>query len=304
MTSIETPTVAMELGEAIRQKLASTPAPLKLAEVVKGLPKPKKVKVPEFQAQIRTLLEEEIRLGRLYSCPSGKNGEVRYWARDEQHWIREALLEIAAVPQTLANLRKAVKGVDAGFIETILRDLIEQDRLFQHPPKTVKGGPLLANFAPPPPPPPLEQPKQQKAFAKLIADCRKLLISAGATEEELLSLLRRRLLAEPSMEAPASPVSQPKAPPTPQESPSLPNSLVDLILKACQTSPVVNLAGLRREMPQEYQGAAFDQAVLRLAEQGRVVLHVDANAEHFSNAERAELVRDGESYFTMISLGS
>src|SRR5262245_23717126 len=82
-------------AEAVRAKLQDAPAPLKLAEVVKGLPRPKKVKKAEWAAEVRQVLEEEVRLARAYSYPSGKNGELRHWSRDEKQLLRDKALALA-----------------------------------------------------------------------------------------------------------------------------------------------------------------------------------------------------------------
>jgi hypothetical protein len=53
-------------------------------------------------------------------------------------------------------------------------------------------------------------------------------------------------------------------------------------------------------MPAEYRGRAFDEAVLRLADTGRVILSQDADPARFSAEERAEYVQDGKLLFTTI----
>jgi hypothetical protein len=75
----------------------------------------------------------------------------------------------------------------------------------------------------------------------------------------------------------------------------------ELILKAVANAPVVALADLRREMPGEFRGPAFDEAVLRLADQRKVVVSQDADPASFSDAERAELVCDGGAVYTTIA---
>jgi hypothetical protein len=195
MTPVEPPPATSVLAEAIRGKLQNAPAPLKLAEVVKGLPKGKKVKPADMQADVRHFLEEEVRLGRAFCYPSGKNTEVRYWSHDEKQILRGKAVELASTPETMSSLKtklgKAVKGTDGAFIETIVRELIATDRLFEYPPKTKTGGP---QFGARRPPPPLENAKHQKALDKLAADCRKLMSAAGVRLEVLVAALHARLI--------------------------------------------------------------------------------------------------------------
>ena len=77
MTLLDSTTLASELAEAVHSKLHNAPAPLKLAEVVKGLPKPRMTKAADFQNEVRPILDEQVRLGQVFRCPSGKNGEMR-----------------------------------------------------------------------------------------------------------------------------------------------------------------------------------------------------------------------------------
>src|SRR5262245_10395799 len=91
--------VASDLAEAIRGRLQGAPAPLKLAEVAKGLPKPKKTTAADFKGEVRAVLEEQVRLGLAFCHPSGKQNEARYWSRDEKHLLRERALDLASNPQ-------------------------------------------------------------------------------------------------------------------------------------------------------------------------------------------------------------
>jgi len=181
MTLVDSTFVTSEVAEAVRGKLQNAPAPLKLADVVKGLPKPRKTKAADFQNAIQPILDEQVRLGQAFRCPSGKNGDPRYWSRDEKHLLRERAIEIASTPLSPAamktKLKSEVKGVEPAFLQLVIEELIGQDNLFEHPAKTARGGPLLGAMPPPPPPPPLERPKHVKALNKLIADCRKLVPS-------------------------------------------------------------------------------------------------------------------------------
>lgn len=322
MTVLESTTGTSEVAEAVRSKLQNAVAPLKLTEVVKGLPKPRRTKAAEFQNEIRPILDEQVRLGQVFCCPSGKNGEMRYWTRDEKHLLREKALEVAAAPQTLSALKKAlakeVKGTDAAFVESVVRELIGEGKLFEHPGK--RGGPLFGATPPPPPTLPLEQPKHVKALNKLVKECQKLLKAANVSVEELLRVVQTHLRQSPT-EAPAaavesmetqpssSAVEAPFAPPVETSQPlshleetRQPRAELDeVILKALAHAPVLSLAELRASMPAEYRGPAFDETVLRLADEQQVILSQDAVPAHFSDAEKAEYVRDGDALFTTIA---
>lgn len=308
MTPVET--AAVTLDEALRTKLESAPAPLKFKDVAKGLPRPRKVTAAALEPEVRRLLDEEVRLGRAFACPSGKKGEMRYWARDEKHLLREKALELAASPLALAALKTKlgkVTGADGAFAEPLLRELIGEGRLHEHAP--AKRGAALFGATPPAPPPPWwEQAKHQKKLEALTRSGRQLLAAAGGSIDDLLHALRGRLLAPPPApaerkvaEAAPVEVSEPVPVPAAAAPAEPPQGLADLILKAVANAPVVSLAELREEMPAEYRGRAFDEAVLRLADEQRVIISQDDNPERFTEAERDRFVSDGRFVFTTIA---
>src|SRR5262249_2830183 len=94
----------------------------------------------------------------------------------------------------------------------------------------------------------------------------------------------------------------PTAGPFPSASmPTPPQPIEQAILAALSREAGLSLADLRRQMSPEQRGREFDEAVLRLDDQQRVILHRDADPMRFSEAERAELVRDGSALFTTIT---
>lgn len=310
MTASEPATItAPGIEEAVRKKLQEAPNPLKLSEVVKGFPKLKKPKKgpppPDLNEEARKILDEEVRLGRAFSYPSGKNGESRYWAKDEKHLLREKTLEFAHTPQSIPALKKqvaaVVKGTDGAFGETVIREMIADDVLFEHP-EQKKGTPLFGAEPPPPPPPPLEQPKHKKALDKLVGDCGKLLTAAGVSAGDLLQVLSERLcpvmLASPAVAEPHTTNGSQQ----PSASDEIPSDLKleELILQAAATRPVVSLADLRREMPGQYQGKVFDATVLALASKERVIISQDTDPARLSAAERAEFVSVDDVVFTTL----
>ena len=199
------------------------------------------------------------------------------------------------------KLKSEVKGVEAAFVESVIRELIGQDKLFEHPAKTARGGSLIGATPPPPPPPPLAQPKHAKALNKLVADCQKLLAASKVSVEELLQTVQTHLRPSPAAE-PNAVIAEPTTTQPAVEVPKPPRAELDeVILKALDNAPVLSLAELRANMPAEYRGSAFDETVLRLADEQQAILSQDAIPARFSAAEKAEYVRDGEALFTTIA---
>src|SRR5262245_35857906 len=109
MTVTETAPLASPVHKAIREKLNLASAPLKLAEIVKGLPKPKKKKgepAADIKDEVREFLDVEVRASRAFAYPSGKDEELRYWSNDEKALLRQKVLDLAAEPQPIAELKK------------------------------------------------------------------------------------------------------------------------------------------------------------------------------------------------------
>jgi hypothetical protein len=312
MPTVESPSVTGDLSEAVLAKLQDAPGPLKLADVSKGLPKPKKVKVAEFQQEeILPILEEQVRRGLAFRNPSGKDGAERFWNKDEKHLLREKAVELASNPQTLAGMSKSlgqeVKGVDKTFVETVVRELIGDDILFEYPPVSKKAGPRFCSVPLPLPVPVLEQPKHKKSLNSLVTATQKLLAAAQIPVEELLRVLRERLDSSGSEIIPKPAGSAQDSTPKIEEKPAV-NSrsasiaeLENLILKEVANAPVVSLLDLRGTLPTEFQGSLFDETVLRLANDQRILVHQDINPTSLSDAERAGYVQDGHHVYTTIS---
>ena len=141
---------AAPLIDTVLEKLRAIEAPLTLPQLLKGLEKPiKKMKQPEFEAHVEALLAEPISARHVFVYPSGKADEKRLWGKDEKHLIIEAIVAKASAsnkPGSKSSLiaagRGASKGVDPAFVESILKELIAEHRLHEHP--VENGDPLLS----------------------------------------------------------------------------------------------------------------------------------------------------------------
>lgn len=315
--AVTPPATPATLADHIRAKMADAPSPLKLADLKKGWAPPgKKVPAAVLDANIREVLVGEERAGRTFVHPSGPKGAERYWGRDEKHAAREAALAAAAAPVPLADLAKKVKpvsGADAAFVDGLLRDLIAEDRLFEHPPagkgKNAKPRFGTTAYVPPPPPPPpphpLEVGKNKTAFGKLVEAARKLAQSAKLSTGEVLSRLATALGGEATAEAAPEPPPPRHEPARPVGIEPAPADLDDHILDIIRGVPTMMLSDLRLRMPEGHRGGDFDAAVLRLADDFKVVINADADPRRFAEDERARFVRDedGNVYTTIAKRG-
>jgi hypothetical protein len=299
MLTVDLPAESATLADMICKKLQESANPLKLAEVAKGLKKPKKTKKPDFEEEVRAHLDELTRQGIAFHYPSAKGGTERYWHKDEKHLLRTRAVELAAEPQTLSGitrlLAREIRGVDSAFVDIIVRELIGDDQLFEYPAATARGGPRFGAVAPPPPLPPLQRPNLKRKVDKLILDANKLLNDSHASLDELIHLLIERL-RKPND---AHQAVTPSAAPVPE--PSAAHELDELIMKEVNNNSVVMLPELRAAMPVEFRTTAFDEAVIRLAENNRILVYQDSDSSSFSEAQLTGFVRDGSHVYTSIS---
>jgi hypothetical protein len=305
----QTPPPPPSLPDTLRQTLATASTPLTLKELAKGLKRPSKVRAPEFEASLPGYLADDLQSGRVFKYGSGKAGADRYWSRDERHALREAVLSAAATPATVADLVKKAVAVglktDKAFAESVVRDLIGEDRLFEHPPKKKGGQPLFgAEKAPPPPPPPhpLEVGKVKKDFDKLVASAKKLLdaieqVSADELLTRLGTRLREGVQLTPGAAETLGASPRTDAVPAPHDPAAIEKRVLDIVGGV----PTMLLSELRSRLPADDQGPAFDAAVIRLAEAEKVVIDADADPQRFSDDERSRFVRDqhGRVYTTI-----
>ena len=311
MSTADAPAPPASLAEHVRARLTGAPAPLKFADVMKGFKKPAKTPKAAFEAEVRRVLEDEAGVGRAFRYPSGMRGAERYWARDEKQRLRDEAVRLASEPRAMAWLKKELAKPlksDGAFVEAVVRELIGEDRLYEH---AGKKGPAFASFPPPPPLPWHAQPKFKKHLDAAVKAAAKVLAKTGVTPDELTVVLRERLGGDQgaSAETPFSvtPAATRIAEPHPAPAPAAdgPNEDLDaLILSAVANAgpgSVLSLADLRQGLPVEYRGTAFDEAVLRLAEAGRVRVYQDADPLQFTPGQRAEFVADGYGHvFTAV----
>ena len=298
----------------LMEQLQNSPIPLTLKQLSKVLPKPKKGRStakkvqpepqetplsPEKQAE--ALLEAQLATAQVFRQPSGKKGECRYWGKDERHHLRQKVLELAAKPMKLETLAKnGAKELkaDTTYVESLVRELIGEGQLHEH---KAKKGPSL--FGAKPPPPPLSLPVHAKKVSALVKSIQALMQAAGVSAEEVLVAVRAKLGGESTPQEATAATMLPM-----EEVANVPNNpqtldLISSIMDIMKAVSVLSLKDLRAQMPQEARGRVFDETVLRLARDGRVILSRDFNSTYFSNEERSLYVQEGEFLFTSISIG-
>ncbi len=288
--------------KALVDRILTSPHPLGVSDLCKAFPRPKKTRAADWATSIRLALDQAVTEGKVFAAASGKKNERRYWNRDERRFIQGLLDRLAIAPQPIKKLVAAVRrealGASAQFVEQVIRQSIAAKRLFEHPGSRAN----TVRYSIVPPPPILRQARHQKRLKSITTQLRKILEETKLPLEELLDELA--LMLSPSPAANEKPLSGLGAQPTLAERVSSHDELRHLILTAVANTPVASLAQLRSEMPAEYRGPIFDQTVLRLADEGSVILSQDVEPSHLTPEVRAQCVTDGVNVLTTICRGN
>lgn len=298
-----TATAASSLEDHLREKLAG-PSPLPLKDLSAGLPALKGKAKAAREVELARLLHEAEQAGRAFRRPTGAGGADRFWHRDERDAIAETLVAAATAPRSEAELKKVAAEVAAkpfaGFVQTVIGELVAAGRLYRAPGKAAKYVDL-----PPRQISPLEKPAVAKKVQAFAANFDKLLGDTGVSADELFAAVRRLMKSAPAAH-PHHPTATPHEPaarsaktaPHGPETPPHPHGAVDLAelifkyVTNASSSSVLSLADVRAAMPAGYQDRQFDRAVFKLAEDEKVVIYSDGDAAALSPAARAQLVED------------
>lgn len=302
------PAPPADQAEAILQVFRDAPHPLTLAQAQKCYKGPKLSK-SDFA---RTIEAQLLMRGELFKCSPART-QPRYWVQDEEQKVRDAVEDLLAKgPLPEGKLATAVnkllpKVSSPAAIKAYLQAMHREGVLHEWPGKGKAKSLALRPFDP------LAGITFKSATLKDLTEVLAKLEPLGVSVDQFIQVLRDRL-------RPRRPAAEPPVPergvPTkarngePKEPPSAAGEVEDLILRgmydldpAVREGATVLLRDLRRHMPAEYRRhEAFDPAVIRLAEEGRVVLHRHDQPSFLTDTERDELVRDGAgTYFTSIA---
>jgi hypothetical protein len=284
--------------DALLEAVQNSEIPLRLSDLAKQFKRPGKVKAVDWSSHLQDVLDRAVRENRLFAAPSGRKGQIRYWCRDESTWIDELLNHVASQPKTLSQLVKDLSrsagGADPKFVKRELEKAQSRGRLFQHPGRSART--VLWAIVPPAK---WDHPKHQKTLQSTIAKIRQLVTEAEVTLEEVLDRIRADFAVAAQNGIGPTPLSL------------VPETLADhcvtelseRILAALREKPVLSIPRLRDEMPPELQGPIFDETVLQLAEQDRIVLGRDVELSSLTDEQRSRCVQDGWNVVTTISRG-
>jgi hypothetical protein len=183
-TALPSPT----LVEVLRKRIADTAAPLKFRDLKKDLKRAKKQSKEAFEAEIRHLLEEDVRAGLVFEHPAKKAsdsplyGSTPYKSPNDREAVSEAMLGAAVSPRKIADLIKAALGAtkaEKEFVGSVVNELIASEQLHAHPGKKATDPPLYSTT-------PYKSPNDREAVSETI-------LAAAVTPRKLEDLIRAAL---------------------------------------------------------------------------------------------------------------
>jgi len=241
-------------------------------------------------AKRKEMVAQLVKSGRIRSHKSSL-----YWLPGLEDQASAKILEaLNDLPLTQTDLKNKLRGELTGWPQTkrdeMLAQLLKEERVYKVPPLTGKTSLLSARAEPTP------QDYIKLALQLAVAKLKPM----GLTAEQVLTAAREVLQLSPAPAPPA--ISSPR-----HDAANLERLILERMLQlspSAATGASVQLSQLRHALHSEIADKdIFDQAIMRLAEQGRVALHQHDYVSSLSQEERAALVSDGRgNYFIGVTL--
>lgn len=283
---------SQETRDYVYQQIQQTSEPVTAGQIAKLLAPPHKLS----EAKVTPILDEFVAAARLQLFPpKTAKGKPRYWDRDQNEFARSLILETLDKKGSLAktDLRKAVKQLTEELFLNAFQGLLDNQKLFEHPPLPKKKTSLFGK-CPPAPEPYLNDLGGQ--LSKIVAQLRGASVPVEVLRRALVQLVEST--GVPFGEGAA--VTRSAAIPLRELNVDL-IALMRSIEPAADSGALVAARELRRAA--RIDKMPFDQEILALARQGRLMLHRHDFASGLSQAERDELVTDGAgTYYVGMAL--
>jgi hypothetical protein len=268
----------------VLRALQQSAQPLAITKLGKTLPK----SALKSKKDLPELLRQMVKAGqiRVHQARSSV-----YWLPGMEEQACEKIIEaLSEIPLTQTDLKNKLRSLLIGWPQTkrneMIAQLLKEKRVYKVPPLTGKTSLLSARAEP--------TPQDYIKLALQLAVAR--LKTTGLTTDQVMTAAREVLQLAPTRAA------------------SIHHQVADLeilILERMQqinpsvvTGAPVQLSQLRHSLRSEIADKdIFDQAIMRLAEQGRVAVHQHDYVGSLNQEELAALVSDGRgNYFIGVTL--
>ena len=273
------PPLHSEAIDFVLRALRQSSQPLTLTKIEKAIPR----SALRSREELPELLKQMAKAGLIRSHEG--RSSVYWLASLEDQACAKILKTLSEVPLTHAEVKSKLRSLLAGWPQPkrdeLLALLIKEKRVYKVSPLIGKADLLSAR--------PELTPRDYVRLALQLAVNK--LEPMGLTVEQVFEVAQDLLRRERAPEKPAVDFDQ-----------NILERMIHLKLAVANGAPV-SLAELRHSLPSESVGKfSFDRAVLRLAEQGTVVLRRHDNPSSLSRRERDALVSDERgNYFMGVS---
>lgn len=261
--------------------IAQAHAPLSVIEIERLLPTPYPIK----RSELSQILDHQTRIGKIHPWLSWRK-QRRYWNHSLEETASAAIREIVALrplnrTNLLVTLKKSLFNGSNDAVMKLMRrvvtDLLKKQLLFEHPPVGRRTSTLLG-ISP-------ASPEQYLGTVQKEYDlvCKKL-IKVGVAPENIYQVACRKF----------QPSSAEK-----KTDQMIINVMLEIEPAASQQAPV-GIPELRQtlNMPKK----DFDQAILRLARQGKIFLNRHIHPAQMSAAEREQMVSDEQGNYYVVAV--
>ncbi len=283
-----------QIVEILLKALRRAEEPITAKKLLDGLTGPYRA-APET---IENHLSELVSSGKAFTFEPYVSKAPRYWSHDQEHYARQLVLKnVSRHPMSWSEVKKALKNPLKGFpdarLSKLQKEMLDGGVLHELPFFVGARTQRFSNY----PPDPAHY--IEDALVKIRKKLAKFGITASDVNNAALGLLAPR--DEPDTHELAEETPVPAAvEPHPDEE-SLESRILERMVHtvpAAANGALVSLRDLWRSMDfQNVDKSSFDQAVLRLADQGKVALHRHDFPAGLSTEDRAELVTDATGDF-------
>jgi hypothetical protein len=268
----------------VLRALQQSAQPLAITKLGKTIPK----SALKSKKDLPELLRQMVKAGQIRAHQARSSV---YWLPGLEEQASEKIIEaLSEMPLTQTDLKNKLRSLLIGWPQTkrneMIAQLLKEKRVYKVPPLTGKTSLLSARAEP--------TPQDYIRLALQLAVAR--LKPSGLTAEQVMTAARALLQPSPNV-----------ASSTEHNVADLGRLILDRMRQinpSVVTGAPVQLSQLRHSLRSEIADKdVFDQAIMRLAEQGRVAVHQHDYVGSLSQEELAALVSDGRgNYFIGVTL--
>lgn len=272
-----------EIGRAVREVLQRSTKPLSVVELCKQLTGAFKVPAKRKADLLPILMNSR---GDLYQWPKFR-GSTRFWSREPESVAAAATMEIAKAPTStsvlLRRLSKDVFGYPANSGKRLIAALLRDRRLYKDPPwgRTAKLTSVKPNAE-----------RYRKQLDDELTPILKKYAALGINPRALVDHICDNDTGQTGEDGKSHPVEVHRSQSVEQTA-----ETIMTVLERVEPQKGLVVAVRKIRESREFKGVSkekFDEAVMYLFEERRVLLHNHSAPYTLSPDERGELVFDGK----------